>query len=392
LLGLISVKTMPYRLTGKNILIISPQEWGTMRVSKHHYAVELARRGNTVFFLNPPAAGRGKRFSAAEHAEIGRLVLVEYRPFLPVSIRFHARWLWNALIDWQMRTISRRLGRRLDVVWCFDLNLFHRFDVFGAERVIYHIVDDSAESHAIEASRGSDVIVSVAREILARFDGVPTRKLLVNHGVSEEFLVPARDRLAGRIPAHAPTSRIQVGYIGNLWKGGVDHRTFHSIIQSHPEVDFHFWGAYRWRDSNLSGVVSPESTRFVEFLQASANVTLHGAKTPERVAAEIQEMDAFMLCHDFKRDANGGFNSHKILEYLSTGKVVISTPVSAYDQHRELIRMPPDHDAAGFVAFFGETLSRLSELNRADLQAQRMQLALQNSYASHVDAIEAALS
>src|SRR5690606_6788212 len=42
-------------LNNKNILLISPEPWSHIFVSKHHYAIELAKRGNYVYFLNPPA-------------------------------------------------------------------------------------------------------------------------------------------------------------------------------------------------------------------------------------------------------------------------------------------------------------------------------------------------
>ena len=38
----------------KDILIISPESWDEHSVSKHHYAMTLAARGSSVFFLNPP--------------------------------------------------------------------------------------------------------------------------------------------------------------------------------------------------------------------------------------------------------------------------------------------------------------------------------------------------
>ena len=41
-------------LKGKTILILSPQSWGKMFVSKHHYAIGLAKKGAVVYFLNPP--------------------------------------------------------------------------------------------------------------------------------------------------------------------------------------------------------------------------------------------------------------------------------------------------------------------------------------------------
>ena len=39
----------------KKIIIISPESWGINFVSKHHYAKELANKGNEVYFLNPPS-------------------------------------------------------------------------------------------------------------------------------------------------------------------------------------------------------------------------------------------------------------------------------------------------------------------------------------------------
>ena len=48
-----------YALRDRTILLVSPNEWGAMHVSKHHYALELAERGNRVIFLNPPRSGRG---------------------------------------------------------------------------------------------------------------------------------------------------------------------------------------------------------------------------------------------------------------------------------------------------------------------------------------------
>jgi len=41
-------------LSDKLILILTPQSWGNMLLAKHHYAIELAKSGNRVYFLNPP--------------------------------------------------------------------------------------------------------------------------------------------------------------------------------------------------------------------------------------------------------------------------------------------------------------------------------------------------
>ncbi len=43
------------KIINKTILFISPGPWGINHVSKHHYAIELAKIGNDVYFLNPPS-------------------------------------------------------------------------------------------------------------------------------------------------------------------------------------------------------------------------------------------------------------------------------------------------------------------------------------------------
>ena len=41
-------------LRNKTILIISPQQWDGLMLSKQNYAEELTKLGNKVYFLPPP--------------------------------------------------------------------------------------------------------------------------------------------------------------------------------------------------------------------------------------------------------------------------------------------------------------------------------------------------
>jgi len=40
-------------LENQTVLLIAPQPWNHIHLSKHHYAIELARRGNAVYYLDP---------------------------------------------------------------------------------------------------------------------------------------------------------------------------------------------------------------------------------------------------------------------------------------------------------------------------------------------------
>src|SRR5579862_3671957 len=96
-------------LAGKTILVISPQAWGDMLISKHHYALELARRGNQVYFLNPPdndhwnLKGPDKRIQIRVSKVNPNLYLVDQLLYFPYLLKYHARGLYNLLIKRQIR-------------------------------------------------------------------------------------------------------------------------------------------------------------------------------------------------------------------------------------------------------------------------------------------------
>ena len=74
------------RLKNKIILLISPQAWGNMFLAKHHYAIELAKCGNQVFFLNPPELGI-KAVEIKQHESISGLFLIRHSLFFPFQVK-----------------------------------------------------------------------------------------------------------------------------------------------------------------------------------------------------------------------------------------------------------------------------------------------------------------
>ena len=68
-------------LRNKKVLVLSPQSWGKMRISKHHYALKLAALGNEVCFVNPPL---DRSHAADVKWEDGVQVLSYPRPFFTI--------------------------------------------------------------------------------------------------------------------------------------------------------------------------------------------------------------------------------------------------------------------------------------------------------------------
>ena len=52
--------------------------------------------------------------------------------------------------------------------------------------------------------------------------------------------------------------------------------------------------------------------------------------SPENLAKDIQQVDAFLICCDVDKDQSKGTNYHKILEFISTGKIIISNNFNVY--------------------------------------------------------------
>jgi hypothetical protein len=68
------------KYTLETSFVFSPVRWGKMNVSKHHYALELARRGVRTFFFEPPNTKLEKRIEIETDVEGTSLTIVRYRP------------------------------------------------------------------------------------------------------------------------------------------------------------------------------------------------------------------------------------------------------------------------------------------------------------------------
>ena len=376
------------RLRGETILLISPQSWEHIAISKHHYARELARRGNRVYFLDPPVPDLASSITVDEVADVPGLTLVRYRPLFPFELRFHARRLYDRLVRLQVRRIRRAIGVPIDITWCFDVNLFADLRLFGAPLRIYHPVDLVEQRCQILPARTADVVFGVSASLLQAFTGIGTRTCFVNHGLAEEFAREARRRAADRpVAAHSP---VRIGYAGNLVNPVVSRSVLRAMVTGHPEAEFHFWGPCEIPP--YMGRVANDIPAFIEFLRAAPNVRLHGPTLSGILASEMQEMDVFLLAYSASTPKYDCSNSHKILEYLSTGKVTVSSRISTYADRKDLLVMPEDGDNSRLPALLDQTLLRLDELNAPACQERRRAFALDHTYGRQVDRIADLLS
>jgi hypothetical protein len=376
-------------LSNKVILILSPQSWGSMLLSKHHYALELAKRGNVVYFLNPPdndhwnfksGKGRIQIHSSPLHAN---LFLIDQKLFFPYNLKFHSRRLYNILIKKQIWDILRELGRPVDIVWSFDLGNLFPLSFFDKKIYkVFHPVDEPGDPNAIFAGSGADILFSVTKEIMEKYHAFGIPSYFINHGLADEFIPEEKASLSTKKP-------ISIGMSGNLLRPDLDRKILLQIIRENPEAIFHFFGSYSASQSNIGAATGREAEHFIETLKSIPQVVLHGVLKTDELAEELNGMDALLICYDMQLDQSKGTNYHKVMEYLSTGKVVISNNITTYREYPALVRMIAERsDNETLPALFKETIGNLDKWNAFAFVNERKSFARDNTYRKQLDRID----
>ncbi|MCB0758194.1 MAG: hypothetical protein KDC01_07025 [Flavobacteriales bacterium] len=124
-------------------------------------------------------------------------------------------------------------------------------------------------------------------------------------------------------------------------------------------------------------------------LRSIPNIHLTGPLPYDDVPAWLESMDALLISYDLEREGLKSTSSHKLLEYLASGKVVLSSYLEDHTDLNELMIMakPNEH----IVPYFEDLVRNLDAYNSPDLQARRKAKAEENSYAGKLLIIMRAL-
>lgn len=355
-------------LRNKNILLISPEPWNHIFVSKHHYAVHLGRRGNHVYFLEPP--GESESVAPTEYENV---VEVKYRGF-PKGLRFYPHILQRHFIRKKFRELERLCNTRFDIIWSFDNSVFFDFSALPDSVLsISHIVDLNQDFQFVEASRTAQLCLGVSRSIVKKQVRHNKRSYFINHGFSLPVSMPNV-----RLPPMRGS--VCVGYAGNLDLKYIDWDMLHQIILAHPEVQFFFAGPLDASTSNA------------KYLQDKKNVVLLGRMTQEEVAQFYLQMDALLLCYLADRYPEQLENSHKMMEYLGSGKVIVATLTQEYSDLNDQNLIVMSKNSSQYAVKVEMVLSDLEYWNSQTKQESRKKWALENTYEKQLQRIESLLN
>nr|WP_255720809.1 glycosyltransferase [Acuticoccus kalidii] len=359
----------------RTIYLISPQKWCHPKVSKHHYALTLAGLGHRVYFIEPPHPENSRRPVVLDDESGVRVV--KYRAYFPYWTKFHAPKMFDLLMRVQAKYLIDAIGESPEIVWDFDNACqFVDLRVFGRSLKIFHPVDDVARRGC--PGKRADMVLSTSRRHL---EGVPSGAItaLVGHGLSEPFAECAR-AVVGDPAAAGPRGRYDrpvIGYVGNLDLHGIDWDVILQIARQLPHVTI--WLIGPGERGDVDG-----ARRAVH---DAANVRFLGRKDANEILSLANEINLWLMAYDGYRDPNGATNPHKLLEYLATGKPIVSNRTEAHCD-TGLIAMPPDLSNETIPELVSATLAELDFCDSDDMRRRRAAYALTFGYEHHLAQID----
>ncbi len=356
-------------MVDKNIVIFSPQNWSHLKVSKHHYATQLALSNNVLFICV------NKNFKSIKTTQIQKnLLVVEISICLQNILIFKCPKIYKLL--W-INSVINYLKTKMPIVdVVFDFGCYQFFDNLNfikATKKIYFPVDDNVSINS--DVRGADYVFSVSKNIVEKLEKKNNQVHLINHGLSRVFLN------TNNFDNNKETDdKLNVCYSGNLFIKFLNRNLLSLIINNNPDINFNFFGSNNFNKNNLNDLT------WYNYLISKKNVYLKGQVEVEKLALEFKKQDAFLLIYEADNENYHCENSHKILEYLSSGKVIVTTPISYYENFN-LFEVCKSNDHQIFSNFFSKVISNIGFYNSDEKAKLRQQYAFENSYEKQIERI-----
>jgi glycosyltransferase involved in cell wall biosynthesis len=322
----------------------------------------LAAAGNEVYFLNPPS-----ETDDLSNSSFQNLFIVDYRhstrglnrmPLLLSNV------FWKRVVR-QVEKISKG---KFDIVWSFDPYRFQDLDLFRTTIKIYYAAD--VHRHiAVERTvcNHSDIVLSPSHAILNRLQ-TRTFKQHLDHAVADYFLWDHQ-------PVPLPGSQQRkIVFVGNLGSKYLNQELALETILKNQAADFIFVG---------------DASALPLKLKEQLNVFCLGRVANSVLPSIFKSADVLWLYYDTEKYEVEASNSHKIMEYLSSGKVIVSTKIAEYTQ-RQLLIMTDVNDQ--LPQLMQDVLENLDHYNSTELQTVRIEFAKGNTYTRQLKKIEVRLS
>jgi glycosyltransferase involved in cell wall biosynthesis len=346
----------------KNILLISPEPWNHIFVSKHHYAVHLAALGNNVFFLNPPT-GTFKK----ERTKFQNLTSVFYPPFIK-GLRFLPAFFRRYFIRKRYEEIERLCNTKFQVIWSFDNSVFFDFSALPADVFkICHIVDLNQNFQFQRAASTATLCIGVIEKIVSRLKECNQNTHLIPHGVASfPEVVQKRD-----LPGVKDRKAV---YAGNLNMPHLDWEIYYQASRRFQEIDFLFVGSNRDKVTNS----------FFKLMEGCPNVHYISAVPSNELPHILASADLLFVAYQPQYYLQYA-SPHKLMEYIASGKPVVCTFSEGYEIDGLIYSAKNQTEWIEQLSF---VISNLKDCSSDELTRLRKEFALARTYFKQIEKIE----
>jgi glycosyltransferase involved in cell wall biosynthesis len=399
-------------IEGHDILCFAPGPWDDIWRNRHQLMTRLAR-ANRVLYVEPwpelrPTLRRWRRGQlswADMHGPRLRKVqenLYAYSPaaWAPRAARFPLSVATDAIYMASLRRVLRRLRFQKPILWLFlpEMEIFvGRFD---EKLVIYHIVDEYAGYSGIsvawrpvvqqmeeELARRADLVFVTSPDLLERKRALNQRIVLIPNAVDYQSFAAAADRgPEAALPADMADIRPPVaGYVGAI-NDKLDLTLLLQVARECVQPRKERGTEYQWSFALVGPITieSAEGQQTLEALRALPNVHFLGPKSVTEVPGYVAACAVCLLPYQIN-EWTKHIDSLKLYEYLACGKPVVATDVPAARRFSAIVSI------AANEAEFISSMNRALDQDRPALQAQRRQVAAQNTWEQRVTVLSAAV-
>ncbi len=324
---------MPH-LEGRDIVCFA-NDWSGDPLSKKHVMRRLAKR-NRVLWINslgnrsPRASTRDlKRIFDKLQRFAGGLYEVEHNIHVlsPLAVPNYnsplMRRINEVVVGTMVRAAMKQLGFTRPLLYTFVPASAWVADSLGAERVIYHCVDEYSAFDGAgediakledELIRRSDLVITCSTPLQASKTRINPNTVLVRHGVERDHFAKALDDET-EIPADiANLPGPVLGFYG-LIAEWVDLEAMRRCAEAFPQGSLVIVGDIN--NANIAGLAR---------LHAMPNVHFLGRRDYDELPGYCKGFDVALLPF-VKNQLTENANPLKLREYLAAGLPVVSTDI-----------------------------------------------------------------
>ena len=365
-------------LNKKNVLIISPNFWGDIHITKHNYSLELHKLGANIFYLNPPSRSFLGFMKTTEVLE--NFKIIDFQLHFPGRIKNYFPRLYYYYMSSIVKRISALANNDIFLSIDFSRDLpfsLTKTNYFNAKHKIFFPVDNPHIDYINNSKNISDMYFSISENILNMINKGNIYHYCLGHSVSSDFF--SNDIINNKYNSDS----VNIGYVGNLFMDNINFDTIIELVKENKGMNFHFIGPNEVTSQNNNLGIQQDNIKNVRILKTQNNTIFHGVLYKKKLVKLLRKLDAMFLCYyEIGTHPAAPFNSHKILEFLALGKVVISNYFEDYNPYNnDLIFMPKkNHTSAQYVRKFKLVLGELHKLNKESLIKKRRNFAKKRTY------------